>query len=116
MYVSDASMRWSAVISTPSTLAMSECSATGCSPRYATERDGHWPAQLETWYWAAARPLCLLLQLRLCAPCQNFWLVFCDQNSVLEVRRGHAIRRAHRPPIVEQSYVGRADVNHRLNG
>src|SRR4030095_10587701 len=85
------------------------------SRKYTPEHDGHWPVRLETWYWAAARRLCLLLQLRLCAPCQNFWGVLRDQTSVLEMRRGHPIRRADRPTIVEQSHVGSADVNHRLN-
>src|SRR4029077_7873630 len=83
--------------------------------KYAPGHDGHWPVLPETWCSAAVRRLCLLLQLRPCAPCQNFWIVLRDQNRVLEMRRGHSIRRAHRPPIVEQSHVGSADVNHRLN-
>src|SRR5438067_7229120 len=34
---------------------------------------------------------------------------------MLEVRRRQSIRGAHCPAVVEQSDIGRADVNHRLN-
>src|SRR5215472_12457393 len=34
---------------------------------------------------------------------------------MFEVRRRQAIRRAHRPTVLEQPDFGRADVNHRLN-
>src|SRR6266404_8848919 len=68
-----------------------------------------------TWCWAATRRRCPLTQLRLCAPCQNFGIVLRNQNRMLEVRRRQAIRRAYCPAVVEQSDIGRADVNHRLN-
>ena len=39
-----------------------------------------------------------------------------DGDRVLEMRRGQAIRCAHRPAVVEQSDIGRPNINHWLNG
>ena len=66
-------------------------------------------------YWAAVRRPCLLLQLRLSAPCQDFWLVLRNQDRVLEMRRWHSIRRANRPAIFKQSDGSRSQINHRLD-
>src|SRR5207248_3351402 len=67
------------------------------------------------WYSAATRRLCLLLQLRLCAPCQGFWLILGDQDRVLEVRRRQPICGAHRPAILKQADGASTHVDHRLN-